>query len=83
MLCKQTRGKGGNAIFPLGCFMISLSYFCRHYSGFCIGAAKLGIGTAGGKNPFAELTVFQCTVRISQHKAEHHLQAPQEGDEVL
>ena len=83
MLCKQAKWKDSNAIFPLGFCMISLSYFCRHYSGFCIGAAKLGIGTAGGKNPFVVLTVFQCTVRIRQHKAEHHLQAQQEGNKVL
>ena len=44
-----------------------------------LGTAKLSIGTAGSENFVTMPTGFQGAVRVRQHKAEHHLQAQQQG----
>ena len=49
---------------------------------FTLRAAKLGVGAAGGENFITMFAGFQRAVRICQHKAEHHLQAQQQGVKI-
>ena len=76
MLCKKL-GERGDVALPSFFVLFLPPAFVNIIAVFTLRAAKLGVGAAGSKNLVAMLTGFQGTVRIRQHKAEHHLQAQQ------